>query len=454
MAVVMTTQLHETYIDNRWTSEFYNPSYKFNPNGKYEWTRIGRLLKKCQYGLSVQMNESGRGVKIYRLNEIENCFLNSDATKYAPVSDREGNDYSLCINDVLFCRTNGNINYVGRTGILKDPVNAVFASYLVRSQTNSNYLLPEFLTIYLNSKFGRKQIVRRAMFSNQVNVSAAELKKIPIPLIDIQVQQCIADMVNQSFELKSKGNNLYARAEQLLEQELGLDKIKFKNPISHEATFSEVTDFFRIDGEFFRPRYKQLRKAIKNYKGGWEPLKLNIQNLSPNFSPSKTPNQAFQYIELANINPQIGIANGYKAVLGKEAPSRAKRQVSTGDVIASAVVGSVDKAALISETENGSLASTGFFHFRSSTYSPEYLLILLRSPVVTDQLKQQATGGILSAVPDGNLRHMVIPVLPVSLQQQITDLVQESHSSFRESQSLLEQAKKRVEELIEQGVSG
>ena len=44
----------------------------------------------------------------------------------------------------------------------------------------------------------------------------------------------------------------------------------------------------------------------------------------------------------------------------KNAPSRAKRMVYTGDVIASSVVGSVDKAGLVSENENGHIASNGF----------------------------------------------------------------------------------------------
>ncbi len=208
-----------------------------------------------------------------------------------------------------------------------------------------------------------------------------------------------------------------------------------------------------MDGEYFRPRYKQIRKLIETYKGGYEPLKQRVQCMSPNITPTNTPFEGFHYIELSNINPRIGIVTGNKEVFGKDAPSRARRKVTTGDIIASAVVGSVDKAALISESEEGYLASTGFFHFRSDPYSPEYLLILLRSPIMTEQLVQQATGGILSAVPDSNLKHIILPILPDNIQKEITDLVQKSHSCFRESRQLLEQAKRRVEELIEQGVN-
>ena len=78
--------------------------------------------------------------------------------------------------------------------------------------------------------------------------------------------------------------------------------------------------------------------------------------------------------------------------------------------------------------------------------------MLVRSKCVRMQFQQQSTGGILSAVPDSRLKHVIIPKLPQSLQSEITELVKLSHSAKRQSQKLLEQAKTRVEQLIEEAV--
>jgi len=452
MAVLTEVKLFESVRENRWSAEFFNPIYTFSQNEKYRWVRIGNILKKYQYGISIAMNQDNNGFPIYRMNEIEDCFL-TKAEKCADISEKEFAVFKLEFNDILFNRTN-SFEFVGRTGILKHNTEAVFASYLIKVVPDKEYILPEFLMVYLNTKFGIGQIKRRAMHSiNQANVSASELKRIPIPIIEKGYQQKIATLVDDTYKLKDKSSKLYIQAEQLLEQELGLDKIEFENPISHKASFSEVLNFFRIDSEYFRPRYRQIRELIGSYQNGHEPLLANINGISPNINPKNTPNDSFHYIELSNINPRIGVVTGFNEVKGKNAPSRAKRLVDAGDIIASSVVGSVDKSALISNDEADYLASTGFFQFRSDTYSPEFLLILVKSLIFQEQLRQQATGGILSAVPDSNLRHVIIPVVPEKLQDEITGLVKKSHENYRKSQLLLAQAKQRVEELIEEGIN-
>lgn len=449
MAIHFSTSLSNTVKENRWSAEFYNPIFSIPKTSNLEWVRIGRILSFYQYGLSIKMNEEGNGIPIYRLNEIEDCFMSNDPIKYAKISDNEKRIFSLKKNDVLFCRTNGNINLVGRTGIFKEHKQIVFASYLVRVQTKPEQLLPEFLTIYLNSSIGKKQILRRAMPSNQVNVSAAELRRIFIPVVDLSFQKEIAFKLNESYKLKQESISLYSQAQSLLEKELGIDKIRFSITNHFNAKYNSTILFNRFDSEYYKPKYSQIKSLIRNYKYGFEPFLNKIFNISPNINPSSIPTEEFDYIELSNINGKLGIVDGSTKVLGLSAPSRAQRQVRTGDVIASSVVGSVDKSALISENENKFLASSGFFHLRSNEYSPQFLLVLMQSKILTEQLNQEATGGILSAVPNDKLKFIIVPIVPIVLQNAISDLILKSHSAYLGSKHLLSSAIKQVEELIE-----
>ena len=182
---------------------------------------------------------------------------------------------------------------------------------------------------------------------------------------------------------------------------------------------------------------------------GYQSLLQVVEALSPNINPHKSPTTIFNYVELSNINPSLGMIEGHKPVRGVSAPSRAKRQVLKGDIIASAVVGSVDKAGIVDESMEGALASTGFFHFRTKGSSPYYLLLLLRSNIIRMQLLQEATGGILSAVPDQKLRNIIVPKIPSTIQDELHSLVHDSHQAKRESETLLVKAKKRIEDLIE-----
>ena len=449
MAICAEVVLSMISQENRWGAEFYDPKFLKPLNKAYKWVRIGKILNMCQYGLSRAMNDEGIGKPIYRMNEIENLFL-SEPQKFVRVDDKEYREFRLSKDDILFNRTN-SFEFVGRTGILKHSQDAVFASYLVRIRPDRNLILPEFLTVYLNTKFGVGQIKRRAMPSiNQTNVSASELKRIPIPLLPMPKQEQIAALVNNAAAHREDAKTLYRDAEESLEVELGLDKLKITHPVGYEARLSEIRAAKRFDGEYFKPSFRQVVKCVTNYRYGYEPLLRNVQEIRPNVDPSQQPEKTFQYVELADINASLGLVMSASEVLGKEAPSRARRTITKDDVIISAVAGSIDKAALVGEKYANALASTGFFQFRSDVYNPRFLLVLLRCRSTRMQLEREATGGILSAVSQRRLRHVVIPIIPKELQDEIAQKVGESHAAYREAETLLEKAKRCVEELIEQ----
>lgn len=222
-----------------------------------------------------------------------------------------------------------------------------------------------------------------------------------------------------------------------------------KKPRSYTASFSEVIDFSRFDSEHYQPKFRKINEVIKNYHNGYERLLDNIISVKPSYNLSIHPEKHIHYIELSKINPSMGYIESIEKTDKNDAPSRAKRIILAGDVIASSVVGSVDKAGLVSEYEDGYIASNGFFQFRSTYYSSEFLLILIKSKLIKEQFHQQSTGGILSAVSDQNLKYLIIPKIDKTIQDKITSLVKEAHIKTRKSKQLIEQSKQRVEELIE-----
>lgn len=106
--------------------------------------------------------------------------------------------------------------------------------------------------------------------------------------------------------------------------------------------------------------------------------------------------------------------------------------------------------ALVDEAQNGYLASTGFFQFRSKNILPEVLLVLAKSIVLQMQLKKQTAGTILTAVPKDSFKNLLLPILSQSVQQKIVSLVRQSHDARKRAKELLEKAKQKVEEMIEE----
>ncbi len=83
---------------------------------------------------------------------------------------------------------------------------------------------------------------------------------------------------------------------------------------------------------------------------------------------------------------------------------------------------------------------------------PYYLLVVLRSPVGQGQLLRWVTGSTNGHLAPRDVMRVLTPRLGKT-ERVISDLVQESLSARKEAEALLEQAKRRVEELIEQEAS-
>lgn len=354
------------------------------------------------------------------------------------------------IGDILMARK-GKIG--GATLITEDDVNYNSNDNVTNIRLKNYDFLPAYFVAFWNSKFGLQQVERFATGNVQPWLSMKQIRMLRTVKLNYEFQKEVSDIVMCAYHKNKLSQTLYKQATDFLEQELGLDKISFVKPKSYRASFSEAINFSRIDSEHYQPRYRKIREIITNYPNGYERLLANITAVKASYNLINHPSYKIQYIELSNINPAMGYIDKIESMNKADAPSRAKRIVQSGDVIASSVVGSVDKAGLVSETENGFIASNGFFQFRSSYYSPEFLLLIIKSNIVKEQFQQQSTGGILSAVPDQNLKHILIPKISSEIQNKITDLVRNSHKYIKQSQQLLADAKSRVEQLIEEAAN-
>ena len=449
MAVYNIVKLSELEGAKRIDAEYYKPEY-FIDFSKRNWKPIKNFLEICQYGISQAMVEEPKGYPIFRMDDIKDCFLLDDEVKYLELPEQVFLQYKLEVNDILFNRVNSE-EFVGRTGIFKLKGDYVFASYLIRLRLKPNSeILPDYLNIFLNTKYGIKQIrkfSRRAV--NQANVNAEELKNFKICVIPLGIQQHIRKLSDEAWNKIELSKSLYSQAENLLLEELGFKDFKPQYRKTYTAKLSDTFASHRIDAEYFQPAYEEVIEKIKEYPNGFDKLLKCVENVKPNFDPTKYPEKIFSYVELADIDSSIGVIHSENKIKGDEAPSRARRMLKENDVIVSSVEGSLEKVALVDEKHDGSLASTGFFQFRPLNILPEVLLILSKSIVLQSQLKKRCSGTILIAVPKESLRDIIIPLLPFETQQKIASLVQQSHEARRKAKELLEVAKRAVEIAIE-----
>jgi restriction endonuclease S subunit len=447
MAAVNLVQLSEAVAHNRFSAEFFDPRYVFEPVAGSEWAPIGRVLKKCEYGLSISMNSVGKGFPIFRMNELDGCFA-LRPEKFANISQSESNASALQENDVLFNRTN-SFEFVGRTGIVKDQTDCTFASYLIRLVPDASRLLPEFLTVYLNTPFGIGQIKRRAMRSiNQAKVSGSEVRKILIPLVDLSVQQEVADLVNAAFSKQRDALSYFATAQSFLETELGLDKLTFPKPVGYVAQLSNIEVSRRFDPEHFFPAFSAFCASLPS-SVALDPLSKHLQFCQRGKQPvyAKT---GLPVINSKHVQPNRVILEGNRFALANPVDDL---QIRAGDTLINGTGrGTIGRAApYISDTP--AVADNHVTILRSSSLDPAYLSLYLNSAAGQMQVEmhQRGTSGQLELYPFDIRKFLVWPA-PGELQRDLRDLYDKATKAERESKRLLDQAKTLVEQLIEAAV--
>ena len=395
------------------------------------------------------MNEEANGTKIYRMNEISNMVCARNILKYSKISHEQIENHKLKDRDILFNRTNSQ-NFVGRTGIFKKFSNEdiVFASYLIRINPDPDIVTPEYLTAFLNTKYGILDVKRRARISiNQSNVNAEELKRVEIPLVSNESQLEITTAFDNAFKNVQESERKYQEAQTLLLSELGLLDWKPKHRLCFIKDYSDIEQAGRIDAEYYQPKYEEIINAIKGYSDGWDTLGNLAHLKDKNFQPED--NIDYNYIELANI-AENGEITDCMVSRGQSLPSRARRKVAQGDVIVSSVEGSLSSIALIEKEYDQALCSTGFHVINSGTFNSETLLVLMKSIVGQLQLKKGCSGTILTAINKNEFGYIILPVIPEDKQIEIQQKVTESFNLRKRSKHLLEYAKRAVEITIEQ----
>jgi len=176
------------------------------PRDKSEWVQLGCLVE-TRYGTSISADATAdTGVAVLRIPNVMGGEVDTDDLKYVNLTQAELKRLNLTSSDVLIVRSNGNPDYVGRSAPITADVaksDMVYASYLIRLRTDMTRLLPEYLSAFLNSAYGRAAM-RNAIrtTAGQSNLNGENLTKVQLPIPSIEEQVRFRDIWLQVRELR------------------------------------------------------------------------------------------------------------------------------------------------------------------------------------------------------------------------------------------------------------
>jgi type I restriction enzyme S subunit len=134
------------------------------------------------------------------------------------------------------------------------------------------------------------------------------------------------------------------------------------------------------------------------------------------------PDKTFLYVDIDSVDGGTGKIRNPKQILGKKAPSRARRVIHENDVIMSTVRPYLKAFAIVPRELDGQICSTGFAVLScGSNILPYFLLNILFSSQIINQCNRMMVGGQYPALNQSQVSEIRIPLPPLSEQQKIAD---------------------------------
>lgn len=152
-------------------------------------TSLGEICTDISYGVTTSAVQNNFGTKLLRITDIGIDGVNWVTVPGCKISEKERIKSLLSDGDIVIARTGGT---VGKSFLVKNPPEAVFASYLIRLRTKIDIALPEFINLFLGSECYWTQLREAAQGAAQPNVNSTTLSKIELALPPIEKQRQIA----------------------------------------------------------------------------------------------------------------------------------------------------------------------------------------------------------------------------------------------------------------------
>jgi len=449
-SIIQKSKLEET---KRFDAEYYQPEYlavekKLNSIKTKTIHEVAKsVVNFGAYSLCNSIQWQDSGVPYLNVQDIKEGYINLDDTKFISEKVNEILEKSKVQEGQVILTMAGTIGNVAVAHKIPLKVNSNQATAKI---TFKKDISPYFITAFLNSYYGRNQIIREIVSSVQPNIFLFQIKNFKIPVASKNKQNEVEKIYIRGLDKFKNSKSLYQQAKDLLLDELKIKNLDLEDKLNYVVKLSEAESLKREDAEYFQPKYKNLIEHLKKNCNGV--LLGDLASIKKGIEPGADAylDSGKQFIRVSSMS-KYGINDNDQKYLTEDLYNelKEKHEPKKGEILltkdASPGIAYVLKNNIEGIISGGVLR----LKLKNKNIEGEYLALCLNSIVGQMHAERDAGGSIIKHWKPEQIKNVVIPVLSKQIQQKISSLVCESFEKRIKAKELLEEAKRKVEEMIE-----
>lgn len=168
---------------------------------KWERTLLGDIAE-FKNGLNFNKEQYGKGIKLISVADFQDYFSVKTEGLGELKEDFINENYFLKEGDILFVRSNGNKELVGRNLFIENTFEPLtFSGFCIRARFRTEGVYPKFYAYLFKSKFFRNTLTANAGGTNINNLNQGILSNLSIPKPPLPTQRKIASILSAYDDL-------------------------------------------------------------------------------------------------------------------------------------------------------------------------------------------------------------------------------------------------------------
>ncbi|NII25164.1 N-6 DNA methylase [Pseudoflavitalea sp. X16] len=196
----------------------YKPKIDIDPN--WGLKKMGDI-SEFKNGLNFTKSSSGELIKVFGVGNFKNHLIAPlEDLEVVQINENLNDNYLLQKGDILFVRSNGNKDLVGRSVVIPEVNERIsFSGFTIRCRLQFD-IEPLFIGYLLKSDFHSKLMKTVGQGANIRNLSQGILNDIEVPIPPREIQIEIANRLNKEQDLVNANKQLIEIFEQKIKDKI------------------------------------------------------------------------------------------------------------------------------------------------------------------------------------------------------------------------------------------